>query len=623
MKRFLLSSLGLPFLGLCLLLGVLLISQFRSIRLDLTSEGLYTLSEGTQHILDDIPESNPVQLSLFFSEKLSRQSPALRAYYQRVRDLLEEYELKSGGRLLVKYVDPEPFSEEEDFAVQFGLQAIPVEGENIYFGLIGLNANDEMQVIPFFNPEHQAFLEYEVSQLVYRLGESRRPVLGVITGLPQIFPHMDIRGQQRNEGVVIMDQLGEQYEIKRVMDTDVETIAPGIDILMVVHPHLFPERTLYAIEQFVLSGKPLIVFMDPEAEMDTFQMPLDNGFVDRSSSLEQLLGQWGIQYDPASVLLDYTYAHEIPASQFGRPIPHLGIFGISKAGMNASDAITAGLEEINFASAGAMLPIEGAAVDITPLLTSSVESQLYDTEQYKLGGSHDILLRNFKADAQQYFLAVHIQGRVETAFPDGAPELADPQQHESGEDLPAHIGQGDIQVILVSDTDLLADRMWVQVQQVYGKKLATPWAGNGDLVRNMVDKLAGSPDLIGLRSRGSYQKPFETVDALKKQAVEQFREQEKQLAEKLAQTEKKLQQLMEQAETDSAIDESRQNEIRAFQMERLQTRKKLREVQHQLNADIETLATRLKLLNILAVPLLLTLISLLVMLLKRSRPGGC
>ncbi|MCB1616252.1 MAG: Gldg family protein [Pseudomonadales bacterium] len=626
-KRILWSTVGLPILVLVLLVGVLLIAQIKNFRLDLTDEGLYTLSEGTKNIIKSIDENEKLELTLFFSEKLSRKSPPLTNYHERVKELLDEYELNSNGRILVKYVDPEPFSEAEDFAAQFGLQGIPFgEGETIYFGLVGVNSSDQVENIAFFNPDHQSFLEYEISQLIFRLSAHKKPVLGVITGLPQIFPHMDVRVQKKLDPVVVMEQLRKQYEIRRVIDNEVDEIEPSIDVLMVVHPHMLSEKTLFAIDQFVLSGKPLIAFMDPDAEMDTYQMPLDNGFVDRSSSLEQLLEQWGVIYSPSKVLLNYGFAHEIPVTQFGRPLPHLGVFGIPAESMDASEVITAGLEEVNFSSAGAMLVSPSATTEVTPLLTSGKQTQLIDVDRYTMVSSHADLLRDFKSEDKEYLLAAMVRGKVKTAFPDGkpliaetgSPDDADHSQAASGEQR-AWLREGEIRVILVSDTDVLADRMWVQVQSVYGKNVATPWASNGDFIENMVDKMAGSPDLISLRTRGVYQKPFERVDELQKKAVDRFREQERLLDAKLKETEEKLSQLTGDSNGIDALTEAQQQQVRKFQIERLEIRKNLREVQHQLNADIEKLATVLKLINTIGVPLLMTVLLLLFVLFRRSR----
>ena len=175
-----------------------------SVRLDLTENGLYSVSDGTREVIADLEE--PVNLYFFFSEKASKDLTALRAYSQRVREMLEEYQLLAGSKINLHIVDPEPFSEQEDQAAEFGLQSVPVNqaGEALYFGLAGTNALDGQVVLPFFQPDREAFLEYELTKLIYNLSAVEKPTVALYSEL-KVEQSVDPRSFQPTPGWVFMD----------------------------------------------------------------------------------------------------------------------------------------------------------------------------------------------------------------------------------------------------------------------------------------------------------------------------------------------------------------------------------------------------------------------------------
>ena len=624
------SRVGLLAVAMVLLLAVALLSSVSHVRLDLTEGGLYTLSDGTKNILGGLASEEPLQLSFFYSAKVTQEVPAIRAYAKRVEELLGEYVKQSAGSLELKIIDPEPFSEAEDQAAALGLQGVPAGNDDtIYFGLVGEKSDGKQEVIAFFNPEKEEFLEYDISQMIYRLAQEKSLVVGVVSSLP-IFQHMNMQTRQREQPKLIMEQIRQLFDVKRMYDTSIDEIDPEIDLLMLVHPHLWPEQTLYAIDQFVLRGGRALVFMDPDAQLDQSEGAMFKGFQDRSSSLEQLLLAWGVSYDSQQVLLDYQFAHSIPVSRYGQALPHLGILGISAAGINRDEAMTANVEQINVGSSGVLFPIQGSATTFTPLLQSSSEAQLISVNSYGEAENHGELLRGFQADTQgpPYSVAALVTGKVNSAFPEGAPKqeggeaAVEALAKEAEKDVAAiHVGHSkeDIAVVLFADTDILDDRMWVRVQDFFGQQMIVPWAGNGDLIINALEKLSGSVDLISVRSRGTYHRPFTRVDELERKAGEHFREEEERLLRRLEETESKIMALSESVQLQGAeleLSVEQQQEVAQFELERLAIRKNLREVQHQLNKDIEDLGTYLKLINIALIPLLLTIFSLLLLFIK-------
>jgi ABC-type uncharacterized transport system involved in gliding motility auxiliary subunit len=607
------KKLFLPALAILLLAGVMALSTLAQWRIDLTEGKLYTLSDGTRNILQNINE--PVKLKFYYSESLTRDVPALRNYAKRVDELLHEYERAAKGKLVLEVIHPEVFSEEEDAAAAAGLQGLPNgRGESIYLGLAG-SRGDRTETIPLFNPQKENLLEYQISQLVYKLSRPAPVVVGVISGLP-VFRSMDPKTNRPRPGWLIMDQLKQLFDIRRQIDPSVDKIDDDLNMLIVIHPQMLPEKTLFAIDQFVLRGGKLLAFVDPLAEMDDSEAQLGDGFADHSSSLDQLFATWGIAYDPKKVVLDLGYAHSIPVEQNGREVPHVGVLGLEGDAINREQNVIADLENINVASVGALSKMPGSSTQFVPLLTSSDQTELMDVDQYSAIGNHADLLAKMKPGNQRYYFAALVTGAVKTAFPQGKPATS-----QFSGDIHTE-SKEPIRTIVVADTDLLSDRMWVDRQDYYGQVMATPFAANGDMLVNMVDALGGSADLISLRSRGTYQRPFTRVDALEKAANSRLREQQDALTQALSVAERKITALSipaQGADPSAPLELSAEQkaEIVKFQQEKLRIRKNLREVQLQLNSDVERLGVVLKVINIAAVPVLLTLFALLVLLRKR------
>src|SRR5688572_11360540 len=257
-----LVALAALFIGLTMLFTFLL----RGARIDLTESKLYSLAPGTERIVGSLDE--PINLYFFFSQEASGESARLRAYAQRVRELLEEMAQRSGGKLRLSVIDPEPFSEEEDRAAEFGLSAVPVgaRGEALYFGLAGTNSTDGREVIGFFQPDKEEFLEYDVASLIYKLGHTKRPTVGLISGLP-VDAAFDQQTGRMQEGWASISQLRELLNVQ-TLGADIQAVPEGIDVVLLIHPRELSPATQYAIDQFVMRGGKLLAFIDPQSEND-------------------------------------------------------------------------------------------------------------------------------------------------------------------------------------------------------------------------------------------------------------------------------------------------------------------------------------------------------------------
>jgi ABC-type uncharacterized transport system involved in gliding motility auxiliary subunit len=610
-----LLALALLFIGLTILFNYAL----RGWRLDLTQNRLYTLAPGTERILASIRE--PINLYFFYSEKTAGQIPQLKTYGTRVREFLEELAARSGGRLRLHVIDPQPFSEEEDRAAELGVRGTPVgaTGSQLYFGLAGTNSTDGHAAIEFFDPAKEQFLEYDVVKLVYQLANPKKPVLAWLSSLP-MGPGFDPQSGQMREPWMVYSEAQQLFDL-RPLDRSATKIDPDVNVLVLVHPKDLPPALQFAIDQYALRGGHLLVFVDPIAQADTSgedrRNPMAAMGADKSSHLKELLSAWGVEFDPAQVVADRGHALTVTMRQGERPVEHLGVLGLGKDSFTADDVITAGLSNVNVATAGYLEPVKGTKVRFEPLLQSSEDAELLPVARFRMLFDPASLLDGFKPSGRRYTIAARVSGMVHTAFPSGPP---------AGVTLPA--GQttlkesvNPLSLVVFADTDLLSDFLWVHEQNFFGQRIAQAWASNGDLVENALDNLAGSTDLISVRGRASFTRPFERVDRLRRTAEARFRAKEQELEQQLRDTEDRLTALRSKGGKQAAliITPEQEREVEHFQTEKLRIRKELRAVRAGLDADIKGLGTELKILNIIVVPALFAAVALLVAAWRRSR----
>ena len=565
---------------------------FKDARLDLTEGQLYTLSEGSLNLVQGVEE--PVQLYFFFSEAASRDLTPIRTYADRVESMLEEFALASNDMLLVERIDPAPFSEAEDEAAAFGLQAVPVSatGDSLYFGLAGSDALDNVETIPFFQPDREMFLEYEISQLIDRLARPKREMVGLISTLP-VTNQVNPQTFQPEPGWQSILSLEDTVTLESI-DVSAEEIPEGLAALVLIHPKSLPDQMKTALVRYLASGGKVIAFLDPLAEMDRAatspMMPsLPSG---QASSLNWLTRSLGVQMREAEVLGDPQLALSV-STPSGAPTRHLAILGLSNAQLNSESIVTAQLDSLNFASAG-FFDIDSPTVAVETLIESSEFANGIAASQLQFLQNPEDLMQSFSEGSEARPIAVRLSG---------------PTTLETGLEGDAPLEVSNLDLILVSDTDVLSDRLWVQVQNFFGQQVATAFADNGSLLTNLVDYFAGSQDLISVRSRGRFTRPFEVVQSLRREAETQYLASAEQLQLELNETERQLADLESQQESDGVLRLSDEQEaaLVRFQDEKLRIRKALRDVRHRLDQDIDQLGEHLKLLNIIVLPILLTL----------------
>ncbi len=593
------------------LTAVLLTNRLPDFRIDLTEEKLYTLSRGTRNILQQLQQ--PVTFEFFFSDQATRDMPLLRDYARRVRALLEEYQRASRGKIRLVIIDPEPFSESEDQAVSRGIRGVNLApgSPQVYFGLAAIS-DDKTATIPFFTQQRESWLEYDISQLLVQLIRDHPPRLTIYAE-----PDLLVRGginpynQQPQPPWVALENLGKLYDIQW-LPKDFQQIPQDTDLLVLIHPKNLQERSLYAIDQFVVSGKKALIFTDPYAELDGPPAFVQPGR-DKHSDLNRLFRAWGFEQANHGFVGDARYASRVTVGN--RSARHLGLLTLDRSAIG-NDVILANLDKLVLSSAGALRPLPDARTRFKPLVQSSPESMLIPTAALDYLFDPGMLYEAFKPGGKRFTLIARVEGNFTSAFKGKLPEGVNTQTHRDH-------SATDNRLLVVADSDMLANRLWTKLETgPDGDRLVVPFADNGTFLINAIDYLSGHPDLISIRGRGRFGRPFTIVEEMRHQAQQQFQTRTKALQQRLKETETKLAELeTKTGKGQKALSEVRHRAIDNYLAERLRIRKELRQLQHQLNREIERLGVHIKLINILGIPLLLTLAALIIRWWPRRHSG--
>lgn len=597
-KKIFLSTFGLILLLVILILGNMILS-FADIRWDTTEDRIYSLSEGTRNILSQM--SIPVDIKFFYSQSHQDFPSDLKIYARRVREFLSEYERTSRGRIKLEVIDPKVDSDEEEWAQRYGIQPLQLpSGENLYCGLVFL-AEDQEQRIAMLDPSREELLEYDLTQAIYRLQSHKKRVIGVISSLPVMGSSPAYPGQQGGRPpFFFVSELEKTYDVREI-DPSVERIEDSIDLLMIIHPKGLSPKLEYAIDQYVLKGGNALIFVDPYCVSDRsagqqqfMQLP--------GSNLEKLFKAWGLVMEPSKALVDMNQPTRI-RSQSNTIEDNPMWISAREGAFNSSDIVTSQLENMLFPIAGVLKKAEGSGHEFIPLVQSSSRSALVNAFMAPLGA--DGLRRNFVSGGDRLDIAVRVRGKFKSAFPDGPPPGKEPGAKEPAKSKYLSVGQKKATLIIVADADMLADHFYVQRGQFLGYNLAKVFNDNLNFLSNSVEILMGSDDLIGLRSRGKFERPFTAVRKLEQKAQERWLAKEQELTRQEESTNQKLQQL-QQERNDSQnliLSPEQEAEIAKFKEKRRNIKHELKLVRRNLRADIERLGVVLKMTNIFLMPL--------------------
>ena len=538
---------------------------FKGFRFDLTENKLYTLGDGTLNIINKLDDQ--IILNYYFSDSLTQEDTYLRAYAKRIKELLEEYQLRSKGKIKLNIIDPLPFSDEEDDAMKYGLQGVPskTKEENIFFGLVAANRYDSYKIIKFFDPGKEAIIEYEITKVLYSILEMKKPKIGVMTSLP-LFGGYNFTKNEPTPEWAIIQKLKPLFDIE-LIDKKTKSFEE-FEILFLVHPKkLSDENKKKVIDFYDNKGRILVlydVYSEADPEFQDPSLPPAGGGI-QSSDFQELLDRIGVSIDSSKVLLDRKYAIPVTSANSERPIKHAAILSFPKSSFNKNLNITNKLNSLTSAFSGSIINTN-MSNKFTPLISSSSDSSVTEKNVFRYMPDPSILLDKYKITAETEVFAGLIENQNEKA-------------------------------IVIADADITANYLWVRVQDFYGEQVLVPWASNGDLIINSLDYLSGGNTLASITSRESFSRPFTVVEDLKLTAEKIFNTEEARLQNKLALLQSKNNELTDK----NSVDYS------AFQQELLKVRKELRDVRRNLNKEIDGLGSILKFVNIFLMPILLTI----------------
>lgn len=615
--------------GLLALLAILiavniLISRVR-VRADLTAEKLYTLSNGTRAVLKSL--DGPVTLKFFFSGGAAEVPMPLKNFARQVEDLLKEYELASGGKILIETYDPKPDSDAEEWAQRYGLAGEPlgITDSALYLGLVAVKG-DAHTVLPFLDPRNEEMLEYNITRMITRVANPKKPVVGILSSLPVMgvrsFPYA-MPGQPRPKNQppwVAFKDLNKDYEVRQ-LPVEADAIDPAIDVLIVVHPKTISEKTQYAIDQFVLRGGRLLAFIDPLCLADAMNQEAAMGMARPMSDLGRLTAAWGITYEPDQVVADLAASTRVRRGD--NMIEDNPVFlTLRNSNIDGKDMITSSLESLCLPAAGAFSGTGTEGLSFGSLLVSSAQSALVSAMAAQMGG--EAIRREFKSGLKRQNLAIRLQGKFKTAFPQGKPKATPDQEKKNPaetekepakpEDTMPSLQESarSSTVILLADVDMLYDAFTVQEMPIFGQSVFQPLNDNVNFFVNAVEQLSGSADLGRIRARGRFDRPFDRVQELQSEAQQRWMMQERTLQEQLAATQERLESLQSKKDKSQRyiLSAEQEEEIAKFKQEQIKTQHELKQVRKNLREGIEALGVKVKAINILAVPVLVCLAGL-------------
>jgi ABC-type uncharacterized transport system involved in gliding motility auxiliary subunit len=616
--------------GLVALVAVLIAANFIigafNLRADLTEGDVYTLSPGTRQVLGKLEA--PVRLRLYYSQGSEAVPVGLKTFAKRVEDLLSEYKSAGGGKVIVEKFNPEPDSDAEDSAQLDGIDGqLTNAGEKFYLGL-SISFLDQKAAIPVLAPDRERLLEYDITRGIAQVGETKKPVVGVMSALPVMGRSLDpIRKQQPSEPWVLVQELKKIFDVREVK-LDAPKIDDAIKVLLVIHPRNLSEDTEYAIDQFVLRGGKLVAFVDPYAYFDQ-QPDLQNPFGGAQagqSMFYNLFKAWGVDVDMGKVIADLSFA----SGAGPRLLPTL--LSLTTQALNMDDVVTSQIGTLLIPFGGAFKNKLADGLKETVLVHTSKNAMPVDLIIATLSGEPST--RGFQPTNEEMPLAVRLTGKFHTAFPEGRPkpyappradkkkgdekkaeEKAEPQLKQTAEENT---------VVLVADVDLLSDGAAVEIQEVFGQRVPVPRNGNLALALGMVEQLSGDSALINLRSRASFSKPLTVVREMEARAQQQYLGKIKELEDNLNKTQENLQALQrgKSGTASSILTAEQQAELDNFRQRAVETRRDLKELRKNLRVETDALEFWTKILNIGLVPLLVALAGLALALARRRKQAA-
>jgi ABC-type uncharacterized transport system involved in gliding motility auxiliary subunit len=610
-----------------LLVGLVLVNYLASsipVRIDATAESIYSLSPGTKTMLAKIEE--PVSLDLYFSRDAQNIPIAYKNYAARVQEMLRQYVRASRGKLTLNIVNPRPDTPDEEKATASGLtpQVAQQGGEQFFFGLVVTQA-DQQKTIPAFTPQREQFLEYDLSKLVFSVQQLDKRKLGLLTSLPlqgtspQEMQMMMMMRRQPQPSQMIMAELEQSFQIVTVEPGATE-LPEGLDVLLVAHPQNVSPKLQFAIDQFLLGGKPVIVAVDPSSQhfkrqSNPQQMMMGGGAQNVSSDLPALLNAYGVQYDAQKVVGDLENATQVQTGGGGVARYPVWLSLRGREFFNSKSMPTAQLNSVMFIEAGSIAKREGADVTFTPLVETSAQAGDIAGMMLQFAQPDDVAKQITPSGRKT--IAAMVTGKFKSAFPEGAPkddkpDDGDTRKDEAKQEEPRPAGSSlkesanTSTLFVIADTDWLFDDYSVRKFNFFGQTAAEPFNDNLAFAANTVEFLGGSQDLISIRGKGTSLRPFTVVRKMEAEAQKHYQAKLSELDARLQQVQTKLTELQGKKGEGNRLVATPEmvKAIEEFQKQQAALRGERREIRRALREDIDRLENRLMVVNLISTPLL-------------------
>ena len=610
---------------LVILIAVNVIFGVVPVRVDLTQEKSYALSAGTKVVLKKLDTPVKVRFYCTQSETATPETVYLKSYARKVEDLLQEYKQIAGKNIVIEKFDPQPDSDAEDSARLDGLEPQELPGNDRFYLGLAVGIADERVALPFLDPGREKMLEYDLTRAIARAFTPEKPVVGVMSSLPvfgePMNPMMMQMGQRGAQAWTLIEQLKQDFNLKRIEMT-ADKIDDDVKVLVVIHPKEISDKAQFALDQFVLRGGKLIAFLDAQCALDSRQQnPMMGGGGGGTSSLDKLLKVWGLSFDTSKVVADLNFKMQL-RGRTGQPTEAPAWLGLTAEGVSRDDIATSQIDNIWLPMAGAFTGTPAAGLKETVLLHSTKNAQLVDGFLAGMGG--DSILNKFKAAGVEYKIAVRLTGKFKTAFPDGEPkDSADTNAVAKAGSLKE--SKAETSVVLVGDVDFLADEFSLRrIDSPFGQMVA-PMNANLSLAQNLVEQMAGDSNLIGVRSRATLTRPFTLVKQMEAEAQARGQAKVLELQQSLSETQQRLSELQAQRKDKNQqfiLSPEQKAELENFRKKQAEVSKELKQAQKDLRKEVVSLETRLKWLNILAMPFGVTLAGVGIAMIKRKKTSA-
>jgi len=620
------STVGVAAVALVLIGFNIITASFKE-RIDLTEEKAYTLSDGTRAILGRLDTPVKIRFYCTQSEQSTPETVYLKDYASRVDDLLEEFRQASAGRIVIEKLDPQPDSDAEDKARFDGIQQQMLSGgEPFYLGL-AVSMLDEKQTVEL-PPNRERLLEYDIARAISRVENPTKPVIGVMSALPiwgqQANPMMMQMGQRGSDPWVILNELKNDFDVRRVEMT-ADKIDDDLNVLLVIHPKDITDEAQYALDQFVLRGGKLIAFLDAYSVVDSrSQNSMMGGGMSMgsSSNLEKLLTAWGLTFETGKVVADVNLLMEL-GGRGGTPVRQATWLSLTPSELDKDDVTTSEIDNLWVPMTGAFGGTPASGLTETVLFKSTADSQL--VEGFMANMAPEQVLKDFKASGKEQALAVRLTGKFKTAFPDGPPRAAGDTNASPSSPASLKESSDDGSVILVGDADMLYDSFAVRKMESPFGTMAMAMNANLTFAQNCVEQMAGDQNLIKVRSRAVRNRPFEVVRKKEAEANAKFQAEIAKLEEKLQETQRRLNDLQAQKQDSNQrfiLSPEQEKELVDFQKQEAEARKQLKQVRKELNKEIDSLKNTVKWVNILTMPVLVSVFGIVLAVVKSKKTGA-